>query len=114
MTVMSRSNRRSRVGYSFTAPPDGAVELELSVAGTGYVGAVSDDVTIKPGQRSISKDDVPDIEIIQEAGTGAWVIQTTYIWTEDYIHDNYRLSHVGDDLRAAPLSTTASRPPGRP
>jgi hypothetical protein len=75
---------------------NGAVRLELAVTGTGYVGAVNDDVTIEPGQRWIGEDDVPDIEIIQEAGTGAWVIQTTYIWTEDYIRDNYRLSSVGD------------------
>jgi hypothetical protein len=75
---------------------NGAVRLELAVTRTGYVGAVNDDVTIEPGQRWIGEDDVPDIEIIQEAGTGAWVIQTTYIWTEDYIRDNYRLSSVGD------------------
>jgi hypothetical protein len=67
-----------------------------AVTGTGYVGAVSDDVTIEPGQRWIG-DDVSDIEVIQEAGTGGWVIQTTYIWTEDYIRDNYRLSSVGAD-----------------
>jgi hypothetical protein len=79
---------------------DGALRLafpRLAATGTGYVGAVSDDVTVEPGQRWIGKDDLPDIEIIQEAGTGAWVIQTTYIWTEDYIRDNYRLSSVGDD-----------------
>ena len=68
-----------------------------AVTETGYVGAVSDDVRIEPGQRWIGEDDVPDIEIVQEAGTGAWVIQTTYLWTEDYIRDNYRLSSVGDD-----------------
>ena len=87
---------RCCVRHEITAA-DGAVQLELAVTGTGYVGAVSDDVTIEPGQRWIGEDDVPDIEIIQEAGTRAWVIQTTYIWTEDYIRDNYRLSSVGDD-----------------
>lgn len=86
-------------GYVCRESPlaDGAVRLELAVTGTGYVGAVRDDVTIEPGKRWIGEDDVPDIEIIQEAGTGAWVIQTTYIWTEDYIRGNYRLSSVGDD-----------------
>jgi hypothetical protein len=80
---------------SLTAPSDS--RPAAGADGTGYVGVVSDDVTIEPGQRWIGGDDVPDIEIIQEAGTGAWVIQTTYIWTEDYIRDNYRLSSVGDD-----------------
>ena len=80
---------------SLTAPSDS--RFQPAATGTGYVGAVSDDVTIEPGQRWIGKDDLPDIEIIQEAGTGAWVIQTTYIWTEDYIRENYRLSSVGDD-----------------
>ena len=53
-----------------------------AVTGTEYVGAVSDDVRIEPGQRWIGEVDVPDIEILQEAGTGAGVIQTTYLWTE--------------------------------
>lgn len=83
------------VHLSLTEPSDSRPPPALT--GTRYVGAVSNDVTIEPGQRWIGKDDVSDIEIIQEAGTGAWVIQTTYIWTADYIRENYRLSSVGND-----------------
>ena len=75
------------------------------MTGTGYVGAVSDDVTLEPGQRWIGEDDVPDIEIVQEAGTGAWVIQTTYIWTEDYIRETTGCQ--------ASATTDVSRPPPR-
>jgi hypothetical protein len=58
---------------------------------------VSDDITIQPGQRWVGKNEESDIEIIEEAGTGAWLIQTTFLWTDDYIRENFELSSVDDD-----------------